>query len=99
MNTWVVGNHPIGHFTLGYPSPITTTIPPNHLVGTSQHAQEREEYGQKVFFMKARIMAGQADLKKNELGATDFQWVTKEELRWRVTAGYFSAIRNMLAER
>lgn len=104
MNTWLVGTHPIGHHILPYssggkPSPILSRIPPNRLVRTSHEDVEREEYGEKVFFMKGRIMAGQADISKNELGGSDFQWLAKEEVQRVVSPGYWSSVRNMLAER
>ena len=87
MNTWVVGNAPIGHFSVKYTEPRVM--------------EERRiaELGEKTFFMKARIMAGQADLKHNNLGLSDFKWLCKEEVEKQVTRGYWSAIRNMLAER
>ncbi|KAF2218488.1 39S mitochondrial ribosomal protein L46-domain-containing protein [Elsinoe ampelina] len=87
MNTWVVGNAPIGWYQYDFPKTIT-------------HKERNvEELGEKVFFMKARIMAGQADLTKNVLGDTDFLWLTKEEVQETVTNHYFSQVRNMLAER
>ena len=55
--------------------------------------------GQKTFFMKARIMAGQADLKDNLFGLNDFKWLTKQELEKQVSRRYFSFIKNMLADR
>lgn len=99
MNTWVVGNHPIAHYMFPYRTPVTSKISPNRLVSTSTAEQEREEYGEKVFFMKARIMAGQADLTKNELGDQEFEWLTSEEIQGRVSPLYWSYIKNMLAGR
>ena len=100
MNTWVVGNHPVGHFAATYrESPILSKIPPNRLVSTSKEELEQEEYGEKVFFMKSRIMAGQADISKNELGDLEFQWLAKEEIQQKVEPHYWSQIKNMLAER
>ncbi|TKX24363.1 hypothetical protein C1H76_3469 [Elsinoe australis] len=87
MNTWVVGNAPIGWHQFEYPKMIT-----NKEKGV-------EELGEKVFFMKGRIMAGQADLSKNVLGDTDFQWLTKEEVQQAVSTQYYASIKNMLAER
>ncbi|KAG8624264.1 hypothetical protein KVT40_007331 [Elsinoe batatas] len=87
MNTWVVGNAPIGWYQYDFPKTIT------------QKERNVEELGEKVFFMKARIMAGQADLTKNVLGDTDFLWLTKEEVQETVTNHYFSRVSNMLAER
>lgn len=81
MNTWVVGNQPIGHFQHDYPSKDAT------------------ELGFKTFFMKARIMAGQANLKDNALGLADFQWLAKEEVQKAVDTSYWRSVKNMLAER
>lgn len=55
--------------------------------------------GEKVFFMKARIMAGQVDLKDNQMGVSDWKWVTRGELQRLVTPRYFSQVRGMLADR
>ena len=49
--------------------------------------------------MKGRIMAGQADLAKNEYGDQDFQWLAKEEVEERVGEKYWSDVKNMLTER
>ncbi|KAK3676197.1 hypothetical protein LTR78_003947 [Recurvomyces mirabilis] len=101
MNTWLVGNHPIGQHTHHYPStsgPITSLILANPLVGTSKE-MEREEYGEKLFFMKARIMAGQPELKENAYGLKEWAWLAKEEVEKKVGRGYWSSVRNMLAER
>lgn len=99
MNTWIVGNHPIGHF-IGAPfkNPITAKVKANPLVSTS-HDFEQEEYGEKVFFMKGRIMAGQADLSNNEYGDNDFQWLSKEEVEEKVGRNYWRAVSGMLTAR
>ncbi|KAK5130126.1 hypothetical protein LTR08_002466 [Meristemomyces frigidus] len=105
MNTWIVGNHPIGHYAYTYPVPKTSTLTANRLVPTSSAARrgeegvQREEFGEKVFFLKARIMAGQADMKKNEYGDGEFRWLAKEEVKEVVTPAYWSGVRNMLTER
>ena len=54
---------------------------------------------EKTFFMKARIMAGQANIKDNKLEVADFQWLAKDEIEKAVSPNYWSAVRNMLAER
>jgi large subunit ribosomal protein L46 len=86
MNTWLVGHVPIGHHHLEYP---TSTKLPSGLT----------EYGAKTFFLKARIMAGQVNLKENKLGLQDFTWLAKEELQEKVEEPYWKSIKNMLAER
>jgi large subunit ribosomal protein L46 len=87
MNTWIVGNHPVGHYNRRYREIIED--------------QEKgvKLLGQKTFFMKARIMAGQANLKGNELGFKDFKWLAKDELQKELNPHYWSSVKNMLAER
>ena len=87
MNTWVVGNVPIGHYEFKFPKAIEDT------------QQNKVELGEKVWFMKARIFAGQADLSENKLGLKDFKWLAKEEIEPIVTMKYWSSVRNMLTER
>lgn len=98
MNTWVVARHPIGHFKAMLPEPVQKKISANPLVSTSRDF-EQQEYGEKVFFMKSRIFAGQLDLSKNELGDQEFQWLTKEELKNKVAPPYWTSIRNLLNTR
>lgn len=98
MNTWVVGNHPIGHYVAAFQEAKIQKIQPHKLVSTSTEV-EREELGEKVFFMKSRIMAGQADLSKNDLGDKDFMWLTKEEIQKKVSPYYWAAVRNMMPPR
>lgn len=106
MNTWIVGNHPVGYFTRLFldhtskrPQPEITSILPNKVVSTIRLPFEREEFGIKTFFMKARIMAGQADLAKNVYGDEEYAWLTREEIMEKVEADYASSIRGMLAAR
>jgi large subunit ribosomal protein L46 len=86
MNTWVVGHAPVGHYELKHPK--------FELRDDGVH-----EIGQKTFFMKARIMAGQANLEQNKLDLKEFKWLAKEEIAKTVSPGYFAAIKNMLPER
>jgi large subunit ribosomal protein L46 len=88
MNTWLVGNHPIGHAKLPYSEDLVKMNDAGHM-----------EKGDMVFFMKGRIMAGQADIKKNSLGVKDFSWLAREEIRPLVSAEYWKAIERMLPER
>ncbi|KAL7271782.1 hypothetical protein RUND412_005433 [Rhizina undulata] len=83
MNTWFVGHVPIGHYVTKYP----------------ENFKDEDYVGQKFFFMKARIMVGQADLKGNLQGLEDFQWLTKEEIEKVVARKYFHAVKNMLVDR
>jgi large subunit ribosomal protein L46 len=86
MNTWLVGHVPIGHHQLEYTKRARSDSGPT-------------EHGAKTFFLKARIMAGQVNLKENKLGLKDFKWLAKEELQKEVDEGYWKSVKNMLAER
>lgn len=101
MNTWIVGNHPVGHYEYTFPEAHVKVnkVPPNRLVSTSTEELERAELGEKVFFMKGRIMAGQVDLSKNEYGDQDYQWLAKEEIERVVLPKYWSSVRSMLTDR
>jgi large subunit ribosomal protein L46 len=84
MNTWIVGRVPVAHLV----APAKTN--PDGTIA---------EKGRKTFFLKGRIMAGQADLKGNPLGYTDFEWLTREELEKKLSPEYFRGVKNMLADR
>ena len=88
MNTWIVGHTPVGMY--------------RHKFLTSHFFDEEKTQpwkGEKTFFMKGRIMAGQANLAKNEFGLRDFQWLAKDELQKQVPARYWNEVHNMLVER
>ena len=87
MNTWVVGNVPIGHYMQDYYQPTET------------HKEGLILLGQKTFFMKGRMMAGQADLHENKSGLKDFRWLSKEEIQKLVSPKYWSMTEDMLTER
>jgi large subunit ribosomal protein L46 len=84
MNTWIVGHAPIGHYV-------------KQPRFKSDESLELE--GEKTFFMKGRIMAGQADLKGNLFGLEDFKWLTKEEVKRYVSPKYYSSVKNMMSDR
>ncbi|KAK2734858.1 54S ribosomal protein L17 mitochondrial [Onygenales sp. PD_40] len=86
MNTWMVGYHPIGHqvYKARRPKQIEPGV---------------ELLGEKTFFLKGRIMAGQADLEGNMENIVDFKWLAKDEISKFVLPQYWSSVRDMLAER
>lgn len=87
MNTWFVGFHPIGHYSYRFKTP------------KPDPASKELIAGEKTFFIKSRIMAGQADLQANTLDIADFKWLAKEEIQKFVLPQYYSSIKNMLADR
>lgn len=87
MNTWIVGNAPVGHYTFDFLKVI------------ENQERKTKELGEKTWFMKARIMAGQANLAANRFGYEDFKWLTKEEIQKLVTARYWKFCEDMLGDR
>ncbi|KAI1355810.1 39S mitochondrial ribosomal protein L46-domain-containing protein [Xylaria sp. FL0043] len=84
MNTWMVGRVPVAHIVKQPEFNEDTSL---------------KQRGEKTFFHKGRIMAGQADLKDNKMGLKDFNWLTKDELKAKLDRDYFHAVRNMMADR
>ena len=87
MNTWVVGNMPVGHQVYNYSQAIVDKD-----TGT-------ETRGEKVFFMKARIMAGQANLVDNKYGLEEFRWLDREEIQKAFHPRDWNAVKNILPDR
>ncbi|KAJ6024194.1 hypothetical protein N7540_004991 [Penicillium herquei] len=87
MNTWMVGFHPSGHHVH------------NNFKPRVDKATGAETQGEKTFFIKSRIMAGQADLSASAESLKDFKWLSKEEIPQYVSQEYYSNIKNMLADR
>ncbi|KAK4146274.1 39S mitochondrial ribosomal protein L46-domain-containing protein [Dichotomopilus funicola] len=69
-------------------------VPVAHHVTPPQ--PELDIRGEKTFFIKGRIMAGQADLTGNTHGLTDFRWLTREELEELLPEKYFKSVRGMM---
>lgn len=87
MNIWMVGFHPAGHHVYKNRKPHV-----DKTTGIMTH-------GEKTFFMKTRIMAGQADLSASVEKLKDFKWLSKDEIPQYVQPQYYSNIKNMLADR
>jgi large subunit ribosomal protein L46 len=87
MNTWLVAHHPIGYYNYGIRE------------GGPDEPEKQDEKGEKTFFLKARIMAGKANLSRNKLGLADFKWLAKEEVQEAVQPQYWHAVMNLLVAR
>jgi large subunit ribosomal protein L46 len=85
MNTWIVGRTPVAHYV-------------QKPVFESDRVTVKSK-GSKTFFLKGRIMAGQADLSGNTHGLSDFKWLTKAELEEHLSTDYFWKVRGMMADR
>lgn len=88
MNTWMVGRAPIAY---EHNEPLYT--------GDEEATKRVKRYGRDVFYLKARIMAGQADLAENKWGITDFKWLTKDELVGAISQKTFASVRNSMPAR
>lgn len=86
MNTFMVGYHPASFHRDNWQEPQTD----ENGVTLS---------GEKTFFIKGRIMAGQADLSANAQNLMDFKWLTREELSEHLPTEYYAHVKNSLAER
>ena len=86
MHTWIIGNAPAGHHVI--PAFYSKETP-----------GKLERPGVRTFFMRARIMAGQANLKDNSFGLSEFKWLTKQEVEKHVAPRYYSSVRNMMHDR
>lgn len=89
MNTWIVGRHPVAY---EHRAPIYRDAKATETAADGDRGRVLKRYGQKVFYLKGRIMAGQADLVDNEYGATDFKWLTKEELKEELQPGLYESV-------
>lgn len=85
MNTWLIGNIPVAHQLINYPEA---------LFDVENNVQKR---GEKVFYMKGRIMAGQANVEASALGCVDYRWACREEVRECVSPREWSSVRNVIA--
>lgn len=89
MNTWIVGRHPVAY---EHREPTNRDPTPEELEKDPKCVRVLKRYGEKVFYLKGRIMAGQADLADNEYGVTDFKWLTKDELKAELQPGLYESV-------
>lgn len=92
MNTWVIGHAPAGHR-------VQRPVYPKEAGSSSPATRQTVQQGVRTFFMRARIMAGQANLKNNAFGLSEFKWLTKQEVEKHVSPKYFSDVKNMMHDR
>lgn len=87
MNIWMVGRHPIA---------VEQRAPMYRKDETSADGLTLKQRGANTFYLKGRIMAGQADLENNGYGITDFKWLTREELKEHLQPEVFSSVEKSL---
>lgn len=93
MNTWIVGHVPIAYHIL---PPLKQTIVN---INDENETKPPSTKNTAIFFMKGRIMAGQADLHDNYFNLDDFRWLTKQEISKLVPSSLFSSVDNSMPER
>ncbi|KAG1449188.1 hypothetical protein G6F46_011008 [Rhizopus delemar] len=64
-------------------------------IGFYKEASAKEQPGLKVFFMKARVYAGQVKLNKDFV---EFAWLTKDELVNYLSPEYYKSIKDCLSD-
>lgn len=87
MNTWIVGRHPVAyqHWEPTYQDDET-----------AEGGRSLKRRGGNVFFLKGRIMAGQADLTDNGFDFVDFKWLTKDELKEQLQPALYQSVETAL---
>ncbi|POS88171.1 hypothetical protein EPUL_000205 [Erysiphe pulchra] len=93
MNTWIVGHVPIAYHI---PPLLKKTIVN---INDENKSESLPSKNKAFFFMKGRIMAGQADLNDNFFNLDDFRWLTKEEISKQVSSSLFSSVCKSMPER
>ncbi|KAK4054445.1 glycosylphosphatidylinositol anchor biosynthesis [Microbotryomycetes sp. JL201] len=84
MDVWHIGRVPAGAYSYSFPKDWVKKT-------KSQHE------GAHVFFLPMRVIRGQTKPNKNE-GLVDFAWLTKEEIKEKVSPEYWDAIEPMLSD-
>lgn len=99
MNTWQVARHPVGFYKFDYTTAESPekddSKPPSTIPSVHETAST---VGEKTFFIKTRIFAGQADVAQKVQTYDDFAWLAKEEIEAKVHPRYWTRVRNMLVE-
>lgn len=83
MNTWFIGRHPIAY---------EQWKPVYKDAAEGKEDKVLKTRGRNIFYLRARIMAGQADLTNNQLGLDAFKWLTREEVKEHVHATTFASV-------
>ncbi|CAO3660532.1 unnamed protein product [Rhizopus stolonifer] len=64
-------------------------------IGFYKETTSKEQAGLKVFFMKARVYAGQVQPNKD---VADFAWLTKDELANHFSPEYYKSVKDFLSD-
>ncbi|GAA5937814.1 hypothetical protein JCM1841_004066 [Sporobolomyces salmonicolor] len=83
MDVWSVGRVPAGAYSYPFPA--------EHIKKNPGHE------GARVFFMPMRVVRGQAVPNQKE-GLVDYAWLTKEEVKDKVSPEYWAAVEPMLSD-
>ncbi|KAK4204431.1 39S mitochondrial ribosomal protein L46-domain-containing protein [Triangularia verruculosa] len=82
MNAWIVGRVPVAHRV------VAPEVEPE--------TKKLVRRGDKIFYLKGRIMAGQADLSGNTQGLTEFRWLTQREMKKVLPEEVWESVKGMV---
>ncbi|GAA5844112.1 hypothetical protein JCM5353_001092 [Sporobolomyces roseus] len=83
MDVWSVGRVPAGAYSYPFPA---------------EHIKKNPgKESARVFFMPMRVVRGQAVPNQKE-GLVDYAWLTKEEIKEKVSEDYWNAVEPMLSD-
>ena len=91
MDTWFVGRQPIGF----YKEASAKEQPGLKVDYIIKKAEKEVNKMFQVFFMKARVYAGQVKLNKDFV---EFAWLTKDELVNYLSPEYYKSIKDCLSD-
>ncbi|ORY89446.1 hypothetical protein BCR35DRAFT_300632 [Leucosporidium creatinivorum] len=83
MDVWATGRAPAGAYEYKFPKEFVKKNPGHD--------------GARVFFLPMRVIRGQAKPNKKE-GLVGHAWLTKEEVKEKVSADYWKAVEPMLSD-
>lgn len=105
MDVWAVGRAPAGAYSYAFPKDFIKKTKSQHggaqvgcfywrvIVALISDA----EFHSQVFFLPMRMIRGQAKPNQKE-GLVDYAWLTKEEIKDKVSSEYWTAVEPMLSD-
>lgn len=109
MDVWAVGRAPAGAYSYEFPKDFVKKNPAHHGAHVSwisalescpapnSWLNIARSATPQVFFLPMRVIRGQAVPNKKE-GLVGHAWLTKEEIKEKVTPAYWEAVEPMLSD-
>ncbi|KAK0732857.1 39S mitochondrial ribosomal protein L46-domain-containing protein [Apiosordaria backusii] len=100
MNTWIVGRVPVAHRVVEPEWVVESESEPEPAPESEPESESKSKKfvrrGDKIFYLKGRIMAGQADLSGNTQGLTEFRWLTQKEMEKVLPREVWESVKGMV---